>query len=439
MLSEHSRIAVGRVYAEAERYIGASEVGLVGQSGSVVLPVTAQRMASGGGFDERVLITTLEAALHLAQLRFAREYLAAMLIHYPVVAGGLTVDEVGEQLGDVVGVVADLMLDVAERFEDRVPWLRPRMVEGARASAIAGGKKWRWRERTQSRGPSAFLSIAQIPEVAIAKIVERLYVLQAADRLGLEPDTTCELGQQSLDVHAVVAEMLGLWSVKSRLEDVAFKIVDRAGYDAIAHDLAERLEERQGRIARAIEDLRAALSEAQIKAEITGRPKHLYSIFQKVRHTGLSVGEVNDALGVRVVVDGGDADDPEGCQQCYEVLSLLFKRWPMQAGVYEGSEGKPYRDWIERPKPTGYQSIPTTRNYEGRPLEVQIRSRAMHDLAEYGAAAHWVYKQDGSSSLSQTQYDKFLERIARVRRMFEERQKRFEKPFGNETNEYRRN
>jgi len=264
------------------------------------------------------------------------------------------------------------------------------------------------------------------------------------------------LARQSLDVHAAVAEMLGVWSVKSQLEDEAFKIVDRAAYDAVAHDLDERLEERKERIARAIVDVEAVLREAGIAAEITGRPKHLYSIFQKVRHTGQSASELNDALGVRVVVEGGadccggehaggndagddDAGDPVGCEQCYTVLSLLFERWPMTAGTYEASEGKPYRDWIERPKPNGYQSIHTTLNYENHPLEVQIRSRAMHDLAEYGAAAHWVYNRNGNSSLSQAQYDRFMERIARVRRTYEERQRRFGAGLVITTGDARRN
>ncbi len=232
----------------------------------------------------------------------------------------------------------------------------------------------------------------------------------------MDDETKKRIARGTLDTFAPVAEAVGLWTVKAEMEDASLKILEPALFAAIADDLRERLSERLARTNRAIAAIRAALASEGLAADITGRPKHIHGLSRKVRQ-GMQIAEVNDATGVRIITRS-EAD-------CYAALGALSRHFGLVSGVYEA--GKLYRDWIERPKPNGYQSIHTTIEFEDRLVEVQLRTHAMHEVAEYGLAAHWVYREAGNSPRQQRKFQPYVGDVAAIRRQLEARARQRDK------------
>ncbi|UCG24383.1 MAG: bifunctional (p)ppGpp synthetase/guanosine-3',5'-bis(diphosphate) 3'-pyrophosphohydrolase, partial [Chloroflexota bacterium] len=225
---------------------------------------------------------------------------------------------------------------------------------------------------------------------AILTIIEgdiRVVLVHLADRLqdlrmaGSLPDETRKLlATEARDINAPLANRLGIWQLKWELEDLAFRYLDRDQYNWIARQISERRAERDRRIKEAADILRSRLSEEGIVAEITGRPKHIYSIHRKIRDKGLTFDRIYDIRALRVIVAD---DDPSTCYQVLGVVHNLWKPIPHE-----------FDDYVARAKPNGYQSLHTAvTDSRGRTLEVQIRTRAMHEEAEKGIAAHWAYKE----------------------------------------------
>ncbi|MDO8439209.1 MAG: bifunctional (p)ppGpp synthetase/guanosine-3',5'-bis(diphosphate) 3'-pyrophosphohydrolase, partial [Telluria sp.] len=199
--------------------------------------------------------------------------------------------------------------------------------------------------------------------------------------------------------YAPLANRLGIWQLKWELEDLSFRFIEPETYKRIAKMLEEKRMMREGFVQTAITRLQDELAAAGIKAEVFGRPKHIYSIWNKMRGKELDFSELYDVRAFRVIV----ADD----KTCYTVLGVVHNIWtPIP---------KEFDDYISRPKPNGYQSLHTVVMAEdGRPLEVQIRTQEMHNFAEYGIAAHWRYKEEGGSNFKGQAYD---EKIAWLRQL----------------------
>jgi GTP pyrophosphokinase len=212
-------------------------------------------------------------------------------------------------------------------------------------------------------------------------------------------DLTRNYGSEVLDLYAPLANRLGIFQLKWELEDLSFRMMEPDTYKRIAKMLEEKRMLRESFVASSIERLQKELAAAGIKAEVSGRPKHIYSIWKKMRGKELDFNELYDVRAFRVIV----AD----VKTCYSVLGLVHNIWtPIP---------KEFDDYISRPKPNGYQSLHTVVNAEdGRPLEVQIRTHEMHKFAEYGVAAHWRYKEEGGSNFKSQQYD---EKIAWLRQL----------------------
>ena len=206
-------------------------------------------------------------------------------------------------------------------------------------------------------------------------------------------------GREVLDLYAPLANRLGIWQLKWELEDLAFRFIEPETYKRIAKMLEEKRMMREGFVQSSIDRLQGELAAAGIKAEVSGRPKHIYSIWKKMRGKELDFTQLYDVRAFRVIV----AD----VKTCYTVLGLVHHIWtPIP---------KEFDDYISRPKPNGYQSLHTVVTAEdGRPLEVQIRTQEMHNFAEYGVAAHWRYKEEGGSSFKGQKYD---EKIAWLRQL----------------------
>ncbi|MDQ2819600.1 MAG: bifunctional (p)ppGpp synthetase/guanosine-3',5'-bis(diphosphate) 3'-pyrophosphohydrolase [Pseudomonadota bacterium] len=212
-------------------------------------------------------------------------------------------------------------------------------------------------------------------------------------------DVTSAYGREVLDLYAPLANRLGIWQLKWELEDLSFRFLEPDTYKRIAKMLEEKRMLREGFVASSIARLQRELAAAGVKAEVSGRPKHIYSIWSKMRGKELDFTALYDVRAFRVIV--------EDVKSCYTVLGLVHNIWTPIPHEFD--------DYISRPKPNGYQSLHTVVAAEdGRPLEVQVRTREMHNFAEYGIAAHWRYKEEGGSNFKGQKYD---EKIAWLRQL----------------------
>ena len=222
------------------------------------------------------------------------------------------------------------------------------------------------------------LAMANDLRVVLLRLASRLQTLRyyaLSKSAGAEP-----FARETLDLYAPLANRLGVWQLKWELEDLSFRFLEPDTYKSVARMLDEKRAERESFIDAALARLRAMLAESGIRAEVTGRPKHIYSIYSKMRSKGLAFEQVYDVRGMRVIVDE--------IAQCYQALALVHAAWTPVDSEYD--------DYIARPKSNGYQSLHTVvGDADGRTLEIQIRTRRMHEHAELGVAAHWRYKEGG--------------------------------------------
>jgi GTP pyrophosphokinase len=254
-----------------------------------------------------------------------------------------------------------------------------RLVQIQRAARAAQVDAERHAQQTE-RVRKMLLAFSRDLRVVLLRLASRLQTLRwhAASRTPCPP----WLAQETQQVYAPLANRLGIWQLKWELEDLAFRFLQPDEYKRIAALLDEKRSEREQRLARLREALAQALARAGVAAAgVHGRPKHLYSIWKKMQGKRLDFAQVMDLSALRVLVDDVDA--------CYAALACVHQRYTPVAGEFD--------DYIARPKPNGYQSLHTVvLDDERRALEVQIRTRAMHEHAEHGVAAHWAYKEAGT-------------------------------------------
>lgn len=223
------------------------------------------------------------------------------------------------------------------------------------------------------------LAFSRDLRVVMLRLASRLQTLRhhAQVRLQVPP----ALARESLQVFAPLANRLGIWQVKWELEDLAFRFIEPDTYRQVARLLDEKRAERESNMAALVHQIELALKAQGLKALVQGRPKHIYSIVRKMRGKSLPFERVFDVRALRVIV--------QDLAQCYQVLAWVHERFLPIEGEYD--------DYIARPKSNGYQSLHTVvRDDSQRPIEIQIRTQAMHEHAEYGVAAHWAYKEAGA-------------------------------------------
>ena len=243
------------------------------------------------------------------------------------------------------------------------------------------------------------LAMASDMRVVLVRLASCVTTLRHFADIKLFDEMTRAYGRETLDLYAPLANRLGIWQLKWELEDLSFRFLEPDTYKRIAKMLEEKRMMREGFVQGAIVRLQDELAAAGIKAEVFGRPKHIYSIWSKMRGKDLDFSELYDVRAFRVIV----ADD----KTCYTVLGVVHNIWtPIP---------KEFDDYISRPKSNGYQSLHTVVTADdARPLEVQIRTQEMHNFAEYGIAAHWRYKEEGGSNFKGQKYD---EKIAWLRQL----------------------
>ncbi len=272
-----------------------------------------------------------------------------------------------------------------------------RLVEGQ----FAAEKVWALHaERSGASEGLRRLLLAIIRDVRVVFVLLVRQLLRMREAATLPPEEARRLAQLTADIHAPLANRLGIWQLKWELEDLAFRYTQPDVYKRIARLLDERRADRESFIRECIDTLGKALADAGIKAEIAGRPKHIHSIWKKMQRKHLDFDELYDIRALRVLVD-----DVAGC---YAALGVVHGLWPHIP--------KEFDDYIARPKQNGYQSLHTAVvGPGGRSLEVQIRTHAMHHDNELGVAAHWRYKEGGSADAQ------FEKRVAWMRSLLESR------------------
>jgi len=242
------------------------------------------------------------------------------------------------------------------------------------------------------------LAIVRDLRVVFVLLARQLARMRAA--AARPPEQSAALARLTRDIHAPLANRLGIWQLKWELEDLAFRFLQPDVYKRIAKLLDERRTDREGFIRDALDELQQALVAAGIRAELAGRPKHIYSIWKKMQRKALDFSDLYDIRAVRVLVDN--------VTDCYAALGVVHARWPHLPGEFD--------DYIARPKANGYRSLHTAvLGPAGRTLEVQIRTHEMHRANELGVAAHWRYKEGGSGDAE------FEAKIAWMRKLLEPR------------------
>ena len=294
--------------------------------------------------------------------------------------------------GDADLLCAACLFGVHDVLRDPDEWLRARfgadvaklvtdlrqlmkLSELTRGQGDGGTKKHGVDEQAEALR-RMLLAMANDLRVVLLRLASRLQTLRyyAASK---QPGADA-IARETMRLYAPLANRLGIWQLKWELEDLSFRFLEPATYKEVARLLDEKRVERQDFIGLATERVREILREARIAAEVVGRPKHIYSIVNKMRTKRLTFDQLRDVRGLRVIVTS--------VPECYQALSSIHQEWTAVAGDYD--------DYIARPKANGYQSLHTVVNDEqGRALEIQIRTRQMHDSAELGLAAHWRYKE----------------------------------------------
>lgn len=243
------------------------------------------------------------------------------------------------------------------------------------------------------------LAMASDMRVVLIQLAARITTLRYFAEVKLFDETSVQFARETLDLYSPLANRLGIGQLKWELEDLAFRFIEPENYKRIAKMLEEKRISRESFVKEAIIRLQSELAAAGIKAEVFGRPKHIFSIWNKMRGKSVDFSELYDVRAFRVIV--------EDERECYTVLGILHNIWT--------SIPKEFDDYVSRPKPNGYKSLHTVVVAEdGRPMEVQIRTKEMHHFAEYGVAAHWRYKEGTTGVGAGQKYD---EKIAWLRQL----------------------
>ena len=326
----------------------------------------------------------VSAAHYLADLTLDAPTIAAALLHDVVEDCGVTIDELRSRFGDdiaklVDGVTKLTRLDLVAA-EDEVS-----------AQPVADGQAESLRKM--------LVAMAEDVRVVLIKLADRLHNMRTLG--ALPPHRRVAIAQETLDIYAPLAHRLGMGEVKWQLEDLSFRYLQPNQYRSISKLLSSKREEREAYVGQVTEVLKRELVLANVDAEVTGRPKHLYSIYRKAQAyaaMGKRLGDIYDLFAVRVLVPT--------IQDCYGVLGIVHSLWRPLPGEFD--------DYIANPKENMYQSLHTTvRSIGGLPVEVQVRTHQMHQFSEYGVASHWSYKEGASKD------NRFEDRMAWLRQLLE--------------------
>ncbi|MSR23140.1 MAG: bifunctional (p)ppGpp synthetase/guanosine-3',5'-bis(diphosphate) 3'-pyrophosphohydrolase [Gemmatimonadetes bacterium] len=310
---------------------------------------------------------------HRGQRRASGETFVSHAVEVATILGQFKLDTVSIIAGLVHDVVEDTrysLADVEERFGREVA----SVVDG-----VTKIGKVQFRSHTEHQAENyrkLLISMAEDARVIMIKLADRLHNMRTLEHLSEEKQQ--RVARETREIYAPLAHRLGMAQLSGELEDLAFKFLEPTEYEELRKLVHERTKERERQVLEFQKPLERLLQEGGIRAEVTGRPKHLWSIHRKIQRRGKPFEEVYDLMAIRVITDT--------VQNCYAALGLIHSNWtPIQ---------ERFHDYVATPKSNMYQSIHTTVfGLGGRRYEIQIRTEEMHGTAEYGIAAHWRYKE----------------------------------------------
>lgn len=351
---------------------------------------------------ENYITHCLAVAKILSEMHVPPIVIAAGLLHDTVEDTGIKIEQIEADFGAEVARLVDAVTkltslprvsragdkpDDLDDEESPSSWNQPKRSDHGTELASASLRK-------------TFLAMADDPKVVLIKLADRLHNMRTLNFVSEQKQK--RIARETMDIFAPLASRLGIWQMKWELEDLSFRYLDNAQYVEIASKLEERRSDREKHLERIKLELQKEIEGAGIKdVKVTGRPKHIYSIYRKMMRKGVRFEEVYDIRGVRIIV-------PEQAD-CYVALGVIHSRWRPIPGSFD--------DYIAAPKENFYRSLHTAVVFDdGRTLEVQIRTPEMHQNSEYGIAAHWRYKEGGGHDPD------FERRIMYLRQLMEWRQ-----------------
>ncbi len=361
---------------KAQQYLPPEKIALVEDAYNFAMKAHHGQVRKSG---EPYVEHPLQTALLLAGLQLDASSLAAALLHDVPEQCGMSVSEIEAKFGSEVSKLVDGTTRLG-----KLSWRR----EGAAA-----------RESQAENLRKMLVAMAEDLRVVFIKLADRLHNMSTLDALSAEKRRS--IAQETLEIYAPLAHRLGIWELKWQLEDLSFRYLESRRYRQIANLVAARRTQREDFIAQVIQILTKEFDKVGLRAEMSGRPKHIYSIYQKMEKysaSGKHFDDIHDLLALRVLVST--------VPDCYSAIGVIHGLWrPLPEG---------FDDFIANPKSNGYQSLHTAVMCLGAtPLEIQIRTHDMHHIAEYGVAAHWRYKEGEKKDIH------FEQRIAWLRQLIE--------------------
>lgn len=321
-----------------------------------------QKRASG----EEYIIHPLHVAEILVDMHLDESTISAALLHDVVEDTSYTIEEMQEYFGDEVAMLIDGVTKLGKiEYKSK-------------------------EEQHLENYRKLFLAMAKDLRVILIKLADRLHNMRTLKYM--REDKQKRIATETMEIYAPLANRLGISNIKCELEDLCLRYLEPEIYYDLVESVKQRRQERQEFINDAMAQLRDRLIASGLKAEIRGRAKHFYSIYKKMKRDNKDISEIYDLSAVRVLVDS--------IRDCYSVLGIIHEMWKPIPGRF--------KDYIAMQKSNGYQSLHTTVMTHGSPLEIQIRTFAMHQVSEYGFAAHWKYKESGKSVGAGGDYDKKL-------------------------------